>query len=202
MSNELLDELNKVKVDDVTAELAQIIRDYKNPKFSTRPPSKFVFDPNATPLEQENSVINYFYDNWAPKKKNLYNIAKRIYPMVPRFIQRSLLDHILSGSVDPVDFMVACFDEKAIWAEIFKRMLAEGNHGIIYNDEMGVHGFNLNTNPRWLNDKGQKRWHPDDEWEIMKETVDKWEKEMGVDNFEGKIMLFPEFGFSGMPRKL
>lgn len=201
MSNELLDELNKVKIDDVTAQLAQLIRDYKNPKFSTRPPSTFVFDANATPLEQENCVIDYFFDNWAPKKKNIYKIAKRIYAQVPRFIQRSILDNILSGSVDPVEYMKACFDEKAEWAIILKRMLKEGNHGIIWNNQE-VYGFDLNTNQRWLNDKQQKRWHPDDEWAIMKDAIDLWEKKHGVDTFEGKIMLFTEYGFSGMPRKL
>lgn len=201
MGNELLDELNKVKVDDVTAELAQLIRDYKNPKFSTRPPTKFVFPSEATPMEQENAVINYFFDNWAPKKKNLYKIATRIYAQVPRFIQRSILDHILDRSVDPVDFMVACFDEKARWANIIEHMLKEGNHGVIYTDDHGVFGFDLTTNPRWLKDKQQKRWHPDDELEIMKETVKIWEKKHGQ-VFDGKIMLFPEYGFSGMPRKL
>lgn len=201
MSNELLDELDKVKIDDVTQQLAQIIRDYKNPKFSTRAPLPFVFNTDGTPLEQENCVIDYFFDNWAPKKKNIYKIAKRIYAQTPRFIQRSILDHIMDGSVDPVQFMLACFDEKAEWAKIMKELLDKGDHGMIDHDSK-VYGVNLNTNPRWLNDKQQKRWHPDDEWAIMKEAVDLWEKEHGVENFSGKIMLFPEYGFSGMPRKL
>lgn len=201
-TKELRNELAGASVsDDTTKEIAKILRDWRKPKFSTLPPSQFVFPVDATPMEQENSVIAYFYDNWVAKKKNLYKLAKRIHEQVPRFIQRSLLDPILLYQVNPIDFMVACFDEKAIWAEIIDRMLKEGNHGVIYTDKGSVYGINLNTQARWLNDKTQTRWHPEDEWKIMKDVVDLWEKEHGsLDG--GKVMLFPEFGFSGMPRKL
>jgi len=201
-TKELRNELAGISVsDDTTAEIAKIFRDWRKPKFSTRPPSRFVFPVDGTPMEQENAVIAYFYDNWAAKKKNLYNLAKRIYPQVPKFIQRSLLNPVLRYEVDPVDFWVSCFDEKAIWLEIIERMLKEGNHGVIWSKDGSVHGINLNTQPRWLNDKQQKRWHPDDEWAIMKDVVDRWEEEHGTLD-GGKVMLFPEFGFSGMPKKL
>ena len=187
--------------DAANAEIRKIMRDFRNPKYSTNPPAVFVFDDTLTPMEQENQVLNYFFDNWVPKPKNIYKMAKRIYPQVPKFIQRSILDYIVKFQVDPVDYLRRCFDEKAEWAVVMERVLAEGNHGIIFTDHE-VFGFSLKTNPRWLQDKEQKHWHPDDEYDIMQRSIEIWMEERNLTTFLGKIMLFPEYGFSGMPRKV
>ena len=202
MKNDLQQELDNVEVSSsVTDEIARLMRDYRNPKFSSKPPAKFVFDDTVPPMEQENQVIDYFFDNWVPKKKNIHKMVKRIYPQVPKFLQRSILDCILNFEVEPVGFMISLFDEKAKWAEIMPQMLAEGNHGVI-SDDFKVYGFEIKTVPRWLNDKQQPRWHPDDEYDIMQKAIEDFVKDHKLSYVDVRIMLFPEFGFSGMPRRV
>lgn len=183
---------------DLHAELAKAIRGYDKPVNHARPPAPFTFNPDTTPMEQENQILDYFYDNWVDNPKKLVKMVRRIYDQVPRFIQKSLLDNVLTGHVNPVVHFIACFREKTNWLIIIKQLLEEGNHGILFFDDQ-VYGISLKTNKNWL--RAKDRWTMEDEMDIMEEAFESWAEEHGVTHFLGKVMLFPEFGFSGMPYK-
>lgn len=183
---------------DLHAELAKAIRGYDKPVNHSRPPAPFTFNPDATPMEQENQILDYFHENWVDNPKKLIKMVRRIYDQVPRFIQKSLLDTVLHGHVNPVVHFIACFREKTNWVLIIKQMLDEGNHGILFFDDQ-VYGINLKTNKNWL--RAKDRWTMEDEMDIMEEAFETWAEENGVTHFLGKVMLFPECGFSGMAYK-
>lgn len=196
----LRDELEQVKVDadalsTVASELANAWKAYhKTPPSYRAVPPPFVLDESLFPIEQENQLIDYFYRYFTNNPKKLLQMCTRNYNNVPRFMQRSLLDNIMNAK-DPVKHTLKYFSEKVRWGQIIEQMIAEGNHGVIYNDKE-VWGFKVEANQKWL--KEQDKWHMDDEKEILKKSYYKWAREHGKAHFEGKVMLFHQFGFSGM----
>ena len=197
---ELRNELDQVEVDKtslatVKSELADAWKAYyKTPPSYRATPPLFELDESLYPIEQENQLIDYFYRYFTTNAKKLRQMCTRNYNRVPRFMQRSLLDNILNAA-DPVKHTLKYFSEKVRWGEIIERMIAEGNHGVIYNDKE-VWGFKVEANPKWL--KENDKWDIDDEKEILKRSYYKWGREHGKTHFEGKVMLFHQFGFSGM----
>lgn len=177
-------------MDTVTQELQALLG--KPKKTYGFPP--FVLDESLYPIEQENQVIDYFRDNWVDNDKKIIKMVKHIYSSVPRFIQKSFLDVILKVA-DPKKMLVFYFAEKDRWSEIIKQMVAEGNHGVIYDDH-NVYGFVVETRENWL--KEGDKWHKDDEREIIKRSYYKWAREKNLTWFKGKVMMFHHFGFSGM----
>lgn len=177
-------------MDTVTQELQAMLAKPKK-KYGFPP---FVLDESLYPIEQENQVIDYFRDNWVDNDKKIIKMVKHVYNSVPRFIQKSFLDVILKVA-DPKKMLVFYFTEKERWTEIINQMVAEGNHGVIYDDH-NVYGFVVETRENWL--KEGDKWHKDDEREIIKRSYYKWAREKGLTHFKGKVMMFHHFGFSGM----
>lgn len=177
-------------MDTVTQELKALMG--KPAKKAGLPP--FVLDESLYPIEQENQVIDYLWDNWVNNDKKVVRMVKHIYPAVPRFIQRSLLDVLLTVA-DPKKMICEYVTEKKRWTEVIEQLISEGNHGVIY-DDVKTYGFEVEANARWL--KEDDKWSIEQEKEIIDESIIKWCKARGYTRFKGKVMMFHHFGFSGM----
>lgn len=195
-TTELKQELANAKLsDEALSELALAWKQYtKTPPSFRKTPPPFVLDDSLYPIEQENQLIDYFYRYFTDNPKKIIQLCQRNYHNVPRFMQRSLLDNIMSAKC-PVKHVLKYFAEKVRWGEIIERMIAEGNHGVIYNDKE-VWGFQVSTNAKWLRE--HDKWTIEDEKDLIKKSYYKWAREKGLTHFKGKVMMFHHFGFSGM----
>ena len=158
----------------------------------------FVFDGSVTPLEQENQPIRWFQENWTTNPKKLVKMAMKIAPLLPEFIQRSFTDQIISARY-PVAFLEGCFRDIQDWPDIMQMLAMDGNHGMIM-DENRVYGVSIKARDNWL--KEDQKWNPEDALEIMFDLIDRWMVEHKKQIFLGKIVLFVQFGFDGIPRKI
>lgn len=193
---ELQQELDKTTLAPNTlSELALAWKDYyKTPPSYRKPAPPFVLDESLYPIEQEAQLIDYFYRYYTDNPKKILAWVRRIYHTVPRFMQKSFLDNVMADK-NPANYLLKMFAEKVRWGEINERMIAEGNHGVIYN-EKEVWGFRVETRPNWLTERD--KWNKDEEIEIIKRSYYKWARERGLTHFDGKVMLYHQFGFSGM----
>lgn len=192
----LRNELDQVKVENpLIAELQNAWKKYtKTPKRFVATPPPFVLDESLFPIEQENQLIDYFYRYYTDNPKKIVTWVNRIWSSVPVFMQRSLLKNILEDK-NPAVYLLKVFAEQVRWGEIRERLIAEGNHGVIYTDKE-VWGFKVDTLPNWLRESD--KWNLDEQTVIMKKSYYKWARERGLKHFEGKVMLFHQFGFNGM----
>lgn len=158
----------------------------------------FVVDETQTPLEQENQVLRYFQEANTTNPKKLVKMARRIEHTVPAFIKRSIIDTVIE-SVYPAKFLAEAYKQMHDFPIIMQQLIDEGNHGMIL-DGAKIHGFEVKANPRWLREND--KWCLDDETEVMNNVVEEWMTAQKRRVFTGTIVLFQQFGFTGMPRKV
>lgn len=158
----------------------------------------FVVDETLPPLEQENQVLQYFLDNWTTNPKKLVKMARRIQPGIPDFIQRSIIYNVVTARY-PVKFLEEAFKEMHDFPILMKQLMDDGNHGMIMDDNL-IYGIEIKANQRWL--KENDKWNPEDEIDIIDDVVERWMEKEKRKAFTGRILLFREFGFSGIPRKV
>lgn len=160
--------------------------------------SDFKVDESLPPLEQENQVLRYFQDNWTANPKKLVKMAKKIAPGIPDFIQRSIIHNVCVARY-PAKWLQEAFREMNDLPILMQQLRDEGNHGMIMDDNK-IYGIEIKANPKWLREND--KWNPDDEDEIINSVVEGWMEEQKIKAFIGKVLLFHEFGFSGIPRKV
>lgn len=156
---------------------------------------------NKTPLMEENEVLRYFQDHFTTNPKKLKKLACRLHPKVSPFIRRGIIYNILQAT-DPVAYLRKCFVDMEAYTVIIKDLIEDGNHGmIIIGDE--IHGIEIETTIRtdWLK-TGATRWEAEQEIEIQHAVVKAFVTKNQIAHFHGKVVLFPAFGFSGMPREI
>lgn len=158
----------------------------------------FVVDETQAPLDQENQVLRYFKDNWTTNPKKLVKMAKRIEPAIPDFIRRSII-HNICVARNPAKWLEEAFREMNDLPILMQELMDDGNHGMIMDDSK-IYGIEIKANPKWLREND--KWNPDDEDEIINSVVEGWMEDRKIKAFIGKVLLFREFGFSGIPRKV
>jgi hypothetical protein len=157
----------------------------------------YVFDSSLPAFEQELHVLGWFKDNFTTNPKKLKKMSARVRPLLPEFIQKSLCD-ALDRSTDPVKLLQMAFKDLAAYPGIMADLIALGNHGMIIEGQ-NIYGFNLDTNEKWLNPNKDGKWSPEDESEIIDKVLLRWMAKERRRTFNGRLTLFPEFGFSGIP---
>jgi hypothetical protein len=158
----------------------------------------FVGDASQSPLEQEGRVLKYFEDHFTTNIKKLKKLALRLMndPEVPAHAKRGVVSSVLKAG-DPVKFLKEAFKEINDIPIIMQALRDDGNHGMIMDQDQ-IYGFEIRANPKWL--RRDDRWNPDDEQDIMNDSIEAFMEKHLLQSFRGKILLFKEFGFSGMPR--
>ncbi len=90
------------------------------------------------------------------------------------------------------------------FAILMEKFIEDGAHGLIMTGEEGnsVYPLKLDVRENWVSDPDD-RWNLEDETEIIEKALDVYLLEC-QDNarFSIKAVLFPQFGFSGVPRQL
>ena len=160
----------------------------------------FEIDLNAEAVEQELYVIGWFRDNPPKNAKKLLERVRAIYHKVPDFIQRSFCDTLLNPNVkDKMKTLHQFFYEIDNVPKLIEQLKREGNHGmVIYKQQF--YGISLKANPKWLSNKDKHAWDPEQETEICEEALDAWMIEHRVRHFKDKVVLFSQYGFSGVSR--
>ena len=154
-----------------------------------------------TPLMEENEVLRYFQTHFTTNPKKLKKLALRLHPKVSAFIRRGIIYNILQAS-DPVAYLRKCFVDMDEYTVIIKDLIEDGHHGmIIMNDVIYPITVETTIKTDWVKN-GATRWEPDQEIEIQHDVVKKFVMANKIAHFHGKVVLFPAFGFSGMPREI
>lgn len=162
----------------------------------------FVFDSTAEALDQERQVIRWFKDNPPKNPKKLIKMLLSIYSQVPDFIQKSFCNVLLSDNtpnkLKALDQYIYEMDSVPKLIEQLKR---EGNHGMVIY-KTAFYGISLKASANWLRKNDLTEWTTEQEDEIVSEALDAWMIENCVRHFKDKVVLFSQFGFSGVSRYL
>lgn len=159
--------------------------------------NEYVFPVDLPPFQQELHILSWFQENFTTNPKKLHKMNLRVRPLLPHWIQASLCD-TLTRSHNPVKFLQQAFKDLAAYPAVMARLIDEGNHGMIM-DGPNIYGFSLDTNEKWLNPKKDGKWSLEDEHEIIDQALIRWMVKERLRRFDGRLTLFSEFGFSGVP---
>ena len=158
-----------------------------------------VVDTTLPPLAQEGQVLNWFRDSGVTNPKKLVKMAKKIHGIIPEFISRSITHNVLIARY-PAKFLAEAYREMDDYPVIIAGLIADGNHGMLLHND-NIYGLVVNTKwSSWM--EGSQRWNSDQEAEIQDELLDSWMEENIIRHFDGRMVLFREFGFTGMARKM
>jgi len=152
-------------------------------------------------LKQESAVLEHFKNLNTRNPKKIVKFAKKLYGEVETSIQRKFCLDIIKAD-NPVKYLEECMGLIYDCANLIEGFIETGHHGMMFTGDDGktVHPLKLNTRENWL--KEGQRWDPEQEREIMYELCEQWMIDTNQTLVHTKILLFPKFGFSGVPRML
>jgi len=147
-------------------------------------------------FEQEMYLCRWLEDNLPTGQKKMGAILKSIYPKCPSFMQRGFFKKSMSCS-NPLGYVKKAISRGKDIAFAMEKIIERGEHGMIFNGEV-LHGVTIKANKKWLADKDGK-WALDQEEDISKELIKQWMITHRFKEWGGRIVLFSNFGFSGVP---
>ena len=159
--------------------------------------TEYVFPVDLPAFQQELHILSWFQENFTTNPKKLKKLGERVRPLLPEWIQKSLCDTLIRSN-DPVRFMKRAFKDLAAYPAIMAGLIADGNHGMIMLGAE-IYGISLDTNEKWLNPNKDGRWSLEDESDIIDKALLHWMAKNRMRTFNGRLTLFTEFGFSGIP---
>lgn len=139
----------------------------------------------------------------AKNPKKLIQAVKRMFNQAPAYVQDGMLSHLLVTN-DPCGYLNKSIQKLADYKIIVKDLIEAGNHGMIIHkdnpksEQETIYPAHLNTRANWL--KENQVWDNEQEMLIQHELAEGWMSEHNKGYFFGKVVLFKEFGFSGIPR--
>jgi hypothetical protein len=150
-------------------------------------------------LKEESAILDIFEGIKNPNPKKVKKLASRLYGEVTSDIQKRLCRDIFRAD-DPVKYMWSCINKIRDCAILVEQFIEDGNHGMLFTgkDGLEVYPVKLDTRDNWLTE-GTK-WDPEQEMIIQHDACNNWMQEHDKGSFYGKVVLFPQFGFSGEPR--
>jgi len=152
------------------------------------------------PFADEAVILQYFKDNWPKKLSKLKSMAVQLskQPGQKEHLIRGILNSI-QRSKDPDYYLRECFKQHDDYCVLIPQFIEEGHHGILFVERV-LYPVTIVASKKWLR-RGDK-WDFNQELEIMESVAQSWMKENGKVRIDGKMLLFPVFGFSGFYRKL
>ena len=152
-------------------------------------------------LEQEAALLDMFEAIKNPNAKKVKKFAARMYNECQLEIQKRLCRDIFRAD-DPVKYMNSCITKIRECAQLVAQFTAEGSHGMIFTGKFGtdVYPVKVEIRPgcKWLTEGTP--WDPEQEMVMAHDAVNAWMRDHDKGYFFGKVVLFPQFGFSGEPR--
>lgn len=153
-----------------------------------------------TVLQNESDILDYFRDPKLTNPKKIRRLAQRLYFKCKTDLQRKVCTDILEAR-DPL-FMIRDYLSKIDdFVILSKDFIDQGYHGMIFTGDNGdvVYPVTLDTLPHWLDDPNNP-WNEDDEKEIIYNVAKSYADTVTNPRVLVKVVLFPDFGFSGIPR--
>lgn len=153
-------------------------------------------------LEHNESLAVYHHLN-----NNFSTNPKKVMKMVKKmFLDTSIRDTLRNGIIydvmtarDPVKVLRHQLKKAIELPLLIKELAEQGKHGIILINDT-VHPCELDTRSNWLTEG--KRWDEEQERLIMHELANGWMREHDKGYFHGEVILFKQFGFTGIPREI
>lgn len=148
---------------------------------------------------QESTILKVFKDANLKNPKKVRSMATRLLKETTLPIQRQLLMDLIAAG-NPLEYLRYCIDHVEQCAVIIKQFIDDGCHGMIMTGHKcrTIYPVKLDTRENWL--KADDLWNEEDELLIQHEAANNFMKEYNKGYFLGKVVLFPHFGFSGIPR--
>lgn len=151
-------------------------------------------------LEQESAILKVFKEfEFKKNPKKVKKLALKVWQDPESTdIQKTLALQIAQAknSTQAADALVKRVEDCAMIIESF---IAAGCHGMIMHDEV-VYPVHIKANPKWLSPDDP--WDIEDEQLIRCEAANQWMREHNYGYFAGRVTLFPQFGFSGIPEMI
>jgi hypothetical protein len=162
-------------------------------------PDQVVEAPEYDNLREESAILDIFEAMKNPNPKKVINLARRLHGEVTSDIQKRLCRDIARAD-QPLVYMRACINKIRDCAILVKQFVAEGGHGMLFTgkDGLDVYPITLDTRSNWLTEGA--KWDPEQEMIIQHDAANNWMRDNNKGSFYGKVVLFPQFGFSGEPR--
>ena len=150
-------------------------------------------------LTEERSALERIVRDCKSNPKKVKQLAKRIYSTSKSEETKKLCRDICSAS-NPLTYIKDAIAKVRDFATLVEQFIEDGCHGAIItgNNGLDVYPVKLDAPEKWLTP--EDKWNPEDEQEIMCNAAHNWMKEYDKGYFYGKVILFPFFGFSGVPR--
>lgn len=150
------------------------------------------------PLLAEYKLLNFFRENWNPNPKKTVQLMARYLrenPNQPDHVVNGLITPILTVR-DPVQYLRECFDYQLEYHRIVIEMHENGFHGFITTGLL-CYGVRVESDEELTPDN---TWEEDEERAIQRELIYEWGKTHQMVGGMAKILLFREYGFSGITR--
>lgn len=156
--------------------------------------TKFEKVPSKDALSIESTILEHFKGMTNPKK--IVKLANKLLNEVDSEVGKLLCIGLIKAK-DPYEKLkrnVALIEDAAVIIEDF---IEQGFHGMIILKD-NVYPVEVKTIKSWLSSKD--KWTEEDEIEIQYKVAEDWLRTNNKTEFLGKVVLFPNFGFSGVPR--
>lgn len=149
-------------------------------------------------LQQETDILAVFEAIKNPNDKKVKKLAAKLFNECTLEVQKRLCRDVYRAD-QPLKYVNSCIAKIRDCAILIEQFIADGCHGMLFTGPDGneVHPIKLDTVANWLTDR--KPWDPEQEKIIQHDAVNSFMKEYNKGYFYGKVVLFPEFGFSGEP---
>lgn len=155
----------------------------------------------VTTIDRESELLEVFKKIDLNNSKKVLKLARKLHGTVIHEIQKVFCMEVIL-SADPSRYIKHCIAVIEDFATLTAEAIANGNHGVMfvgkYRDVLIP--VKLDVLPQWL--KADEPWHPDDERQIMTDAAMAYMHERGLKTFQTKVVLFPQYGFSGEPLQL
>ena len=149
-------------------------------------------------LGGESHVLQEIEREKITNPKKMIKLCKRMLLEKRPEVQVRLLRDILAAA-DPIKYAKECITKIRDCAIVVENFIADGHHGMIMiKDDVYPVTLSTKIKTQWLTDG--KPWDPTDEMELQHHAAQDWMRIHDKGYFHGKVILFPQFGFSGVPR--
>jgi hypothetical protein len=150
-------------------------------------------------LGQEADILTHFVDVDKMNPKKVGKLALRLLRELPDLtnIQKKMLNDVWMAK-NPKETILRFTTVIHDCAIVMQDLVESGHHGMIMLPDDVIYPIKLDTRPNWL--RPEDPWDEQDEINIQHEIAREYMVENQIKSFYSKIVLFPHFGFSGVPR--
>lgn len=150
------------------------------------------------PLELEIEICELFKAYGYKNPKKVLKYAVRLLKERTNEVQICMLKDIIRAP-NPALYIEQCIVGVEDIAIAIDSFIEDGCHGMILHKGT-AYPVKLNVPSHWVD--GRDRWSPEDERDLQFKAAENWMVTNEKDHFDGKVVLFARFGFTGVPNDI